>query len=141
MIGGAGDDTISGGTGNDRLRGGKGDDILQGGSGADTFIFCRADGHDQIDDFQQESTVWNSAASPAGRSPGPQPKAASPSAMVALPGKPPITGRSSSQASPPWVSATSSSAEHPARPRGRRSCRRRGEAAPALRGTGMDGGP
>ncbi|WP_222440596.1 calcium-binding protein [Siccirubricoccus deserti] len=53
MIGGAGDDTISGGTGNDRLRGGKGDDILQGGSGADTFIFCRADGHDQIDDFQQ----------------------------------------------------------------------------------------
>jgi Ca2+-binding RTX toxin-like protein len=48
-----GDDSLFGGSGNDRLRGGPGSDRLTGDEGADRFVFYRADGYDQITDYQQ----------------------------------------------------------------------------------------
>lgn len=51
LNGGDGSDLLFGDIGNDRLRGGIGNDALSGGDGADTFVFYRADGYDQITDF------------------------------------------------------------------------------------------
>ena len=56
ISGGAGDDFISGGDGHDILIGGAGHDELRGdafGIGADTFVFTRGSGLDEINDFQQ----------------------------------------------------------------------------------------
>jgi Ca2+-binding RTX toxin-like protein len=58
LDGGAGSDTLDGGSGDDSMQGGDGDDILyagagndgmQGWAGADTYLFNRGDGQDQID--------------------------------------------------------------------------------------------
>ena len=51
LNGGNGSDRLFGDTGNDRLRGGPGNDTLSGEDGVDTFVFYRADGYDQINDF------------------------------------------------------------------------------------------
>ena len=51
LNGGDGNDILFGDVGNDRLRGGSGNDTLSGGDGADTFVFYRADGHDEVTDF------------------------------------------------------------------------------------------
>lgn len=55
LLGLSGNDMLFGGTGRDLLDGGAGDDILNGGSDADTYLFGRGDGHDQInnDDYGQ----------------------------------------------------------------------------------------
>jgi Ca2+-binding RTX toxin-like protein len=48
ISGGTGDDFLAGGDGNDTLAGEQGDDYLDGGSGADTYLFARGDGQDQL---------------------------------------------------------------------------------------------
>ena len=53
LTGSIGNDYISAGMGDDLIIGEAGNDKLRGGAGADTFLFNRADGHDQIVDFQQ----------------------------------------------------------------------------------------
>ncbi len=55
LFGGLGKDMLIGGAGNDILFGGLGDDILTGGEGADAFHFGRAEGKDQILDFDVTS--------------------------------------------------------------------------------------
>ncbi|RZI69855.1 MAG: hypothetical protein EOP13_22900 [Pseudomonas sp.] len=53
ITGTIGNDYISAGIGDDVIIGGAGNDKLRGGAGADIFLFNRADGNDQIVDFQQ----------------------------------------------------------------------------------------
>jgi Ca2+-binding RTX toxin-like protein len=52
MKGNAGISVLYGGDGKDRLDGGHGDDFLTGGKNADTFVFNRHSGHDEIIDFK-----------------------------------------------------------------------------------------
>jgi Ca2+-binding RTX toxin-like protein len=51
LNGSGGNDLLFGDVGNDRLRAGSGNDRLFGGDGADTFVFYRAEGHDQVGDY------------------------------------------------------------------------------------------
>ena len=57
LSGGAGDDRLLGGGQADRLNGGAGDDLMSGGRGADTFIFNRRSGEDEITDFGAGDTI------------------------------------------------------------------------------------
>jgi Ca2+-binding RTX toxin-like protein len=53
----AGDDSIYGGDGNDRLTGGIGKDYLQGNAGADTYVFSKVDGQDEIYNYDSDNSV------------------------------------------------------------------------------------
>ena len=55
LFGGLGNDILLGGDGDDILFGNLGDDVLTGGAGADAFHFGRAEGKDQILDFDVAS--------------------------------------------------------------------------------------
>lgn len=52
LRGGNGADIVVGGKGRDSIDGGKGNDVLTGGDSADTFIFAKNFGHDEITDFE-----------------------------------------------------------------------------------------
>jgi Ca2+-binding RTX toxin-like protein len=53
----AGSDSIYGGDGNDRLTGGVGNDYLQGNAGADTYVFSKIDGQDEIYNYDSDNSV------------------------------------------------------------------------------------
>ncbi len=53
LEGGSGGDHLSGGSGNDTLLGGFGDDNLDGGLGADTYLWRKGDGFDNITDTRE----------------------------------------------------------------------------------------
>lgn len=53
LFGGEGFDVLTGGDGKDRVDGGSGDDEVAGAAGADTFVFRRGDGSDEIIDFAE----------------------------------------------------------------------------------------
>ncbi|MDO9106531.1 MAG: putative Ig domain-containing protein, partial [Methylovulum sp.] len=48
LDGGSEDDHLYGNDGNDKLIGGKGKDYMEGNGGADTYLITKADGHDEI---------------------------------------------------------------------------------------------
>ena len=57
LTGGAGADTLSGGDGRDILAGHAGNDQLWGGAGADSFIFTKSMGRDQVMDFADDDQL------------------------------------------------------------------------------------
>ncbi len=57
LSGGAGTDTLYGGDGNDTLTGGTGNDSLEGGNGADIYLITKADGKDEIYNYDADAST------------------------------------------------------------------------------------
>jgi Ca2+-binding RTX toxin-like protein len=57
LVGGGDDDTLNGGGGDDTLEGGTGNDYLKGGEGADTFIFEKGMGSDEILSYERDYDI------------------------------------------------------------------------------------
>jgi len=57
LYGGSLADTLIGGDGNDTLNGGLGNDYLEGDNGADTYLIAKADGQDEINNYDTDGSV------------------------------------------------------------------------------------
>ncbi|NJL10187.1 MAG: hypothetical protein HC908_08505, partial [Calothrix sp. SM1_7_51] len=57
LEGGSGDDKLYGSVGDDRLVGGSGNDYVDGGVGADTYLFAKGDGQDEIYNVDSSGSI------------------------------------------------------------------------------------